>query len=456
MLVFGVLLFSLILVRAPVLLGDAPSPLAAALTQAPFAVAICVLAMGKGRWRARPTVLLATAYVTLLIVAAFRGSYFETISVNAAIFEAIQFTLIATLAAFAFLREGRHEARRRYLVGLCWAAPMYVAVNVLLHFAGYRPPGQVGGTGQAATVLNVFGVSAERVVFPMAGGFTGMGPAAAIAFAVCAIFALRGHQRKLAIVGAAVSLYTILVTDSRGALLFALTAVVLVALARGRKHGFGWVAVVLPVLPFLLALALSMTADTVVAERFDRIGGESISTGTGRTVVWEEAFSLLSKPRLDNVFGYGEQGQLVSGVSVGYAYLFSDPDPLSHSAHSLVLQTALDVGWAGLACLIAAGAVALVGLARRGVRDPLYAALLSGALAVLLLGTVQAAPTPVHPDSLAWWLMVLFVGLRVREGQFGSAPSQVAGTGRPTRGIINGRPSVPARRGREAAQPGSR
>lgn len=417
MLVPGVLLFSLVFAQAPVWLGDEPSPAAAALTLTPFVVAICALTMWKGQWRASTWVLLPIGYLILLIVAGFRASYFGTISINAAIFEAIQFSLIATLAAFAFLREPRAFARRRYLLALCWAPVIHIAVNVVLHFAGYEPPGLVEAeTGQGATVLNLLGVSSGRVVFPLVGGFNGIAPTAAIAFAVSVIFAFRGQHRKFAILGAIASLYAILATDSRGALLFAPLAVAMVAFTpRARKRGFGWVAVALPVLPVLLTLALATTAGTPVAAAFDRVGVASISTGTGRTVMWEETFAHLSEPRLDHVFGYGQNGQVVSGVSAGYASLFrNDPDPLSRSAHNLVLQVALDLGWVGVAFLIAVGVVTLTELARRA-GDSLFAALLAGTLAVLFVGTVQAAPTPAHLDSLAWWLMVVFVAVRVSE-----------------------------------------
>ena len=415
MLVAGVLLFSLVLVQAPVLLGDDPSAAAAALTQAPFVLAICALAMRKGQWRASTGMLLAMGYVGLLIVAAFRASYFGTITTNFAIFQAIQFSLIATLAAFAFLRDSRPFARRRYLLALCWAPAAYVAVNVLLHFAGYDPPGLVEPEkGYEAIVLNLLGISSQRVVFPMTAGFNGMAPTAAIAFAVSVLFALRGQHRKLAILGATASLYAMLATDSRGALLVAPLAVAVVVFTpRIHKRRFGWFAVALPVLPVLLALALATTADTPGA-KFDRFSG-SISTGTVRTIVWEEALALLSEPRLDHIFGYGQQGQVASGVSVGYAPLFGNgPDVLSVSVHNVVLQTALDMGWVGVACLIAVAAVMLTGLAR-GAGDPVYAALLAGTLAILFLGTVQASPTPYHPDSFAWWLMVVFGAVRLRE-----------------------------------------
>src|SRR5215211_8342339 len=70
-------------------------------------------------------------------------------------------------------------------------------------------------------------------------------------------------------------------------------------------------------------------------------GAATVSEGTGRTTVWGEVARFLEKPNLDHIFGYGQNGQVVTGVSVGYVALFpgeEDINPLAHSAHNLVLQ----------------------------------------------------------------------------------------------------------------------
>jgi hypothetical protein len=412
--VSGVLLFSLALIRAPVLLTN-ELPLAAyALTLLPFCVAVVLLALSSPSWHARPSVLLAVGYIALIVIAAVRGSYVGALSHNTAYLEAAQFTLLVALGTFAFLREPRDVQRARYVRALCWAPVVFVAANVVLHVLGVSPAGELSAdSGQPATMLGLLGVPTDRVVFPMSGGLNGVGPTAAAALVICATFVLRRTQVKLAILGALVSLYVILAIDSRGALLFGALAFALVTIApRARKRGLGWVAILLPVLPVVLVLALTGLAETDAGTKLDRGASEGLSTGTGRTVVWGQVASVLTKPRIEHLVGYGQNGQVTSGASLGYAYLFrNEPDPLSRSAHSVVLQTVLDVGWIGLLCLIVLAKTVLSRLGRRA-GDASCVALLTGTLALFLIGIVQSDPTPAHPDSFAFWVLVMFVATR--------------------------------------------
>lgn len=416
--VSGVVLFSLVLIRAPVLLTN-ELPLAAyALTLLPFCVAVALLALSSPSWHARPVVLLAVGYVALIVIAAVRGSYAGVLSQNTAYLEAAQFPLLVLLGTFAFLREPREVQRARYLRALCWAPVVFVAANVVLHVLGVVPSGELGAdSGQPATMLGLFGVASDRVVFPMSGGLNGVGPTAAAALVICATLVLRRTQVKLAIVGGMLSLYVILAIDSRGALLFGALALALVTIApRARKRGLGWVAIMLPVLPVVLVLALTGLAETDAGARLDRGATEGLSTGTGRTVVWGQVASVLTKPRVEHLVGYGQNGQVTSGASLGYAYLFRyEPEPLARSAHSVVLQTVLDVGWLGLLCLIVLAKSVLSRLGRLA-GDASCAALLSATLALFLIGIVQSDPTPAHPDSFAFWVLVMFAATRAGPG----------------------------------------
>lgn len=414
----GALLFSPVLITAPSAFAGESSPLAVyALSLLPFVFALCSLAFWGARWKLTTATYLGGIYVLLVVAAAVRGGQAGAISHNAAALEAVQVGLLALLGAFAFLREPRAEERARHLRALCWAPIVYVAVNVALHFAGVHPPGQYDtDSGLPATMLGLVGIDTHRVLFPMSGGLNGIGPTAVAALVISTTLALHRQQRRLAILGSLASLYVILAIDSRGALMFALLALALVMFTpRARRRGLGWVAIALPVLPILLVLALTSLAETDVGANLNRSGGEDISTATGRTVVWGEVTHTLAKPGLNQVFGYGRNGQLTSGASLGYYYLFrNDTDPLKHTAHSLILQTALDVGLVGVACLLILAAMVLRGLAFR-IRDPYYAALFTATLALLLLGIVQSDPTPTHPDSFAFWLLVVFAAVRPGE-----------------------------------------
>jgi hypothetical protein len=258
----------------------------------------------------------------------------------------------------------------------------------------------------------------------MAGGINGIAPTAVAALLISITLVRRRDQCKLAIAGTVLSLYVILVIDSRGALLFAVLALMIVALvpwARGRGGIVGWFGLAMPVLPVILALALTNLANTDIGTSLNRQGAEDIGSGTGRTIVWEEVMSVVARPSFDNVIGYGRAGQSTSGASVGYAYLFrSESNPLTPSAHNAVLQAALDIGWIGVLCLAVLVAVVLSRLARHADDDALYAALGHATLGLALIGIVQAALTPTHLDGFAFWVLVVFAVI-------GAAPA-AAGT----------------------------
>jgi hypothetical protein len=410
-LVWLVLLLTPVLMAAPVLAGTNPSPTVYGLTVLPLVLAVFSLWVREGHMPIIDPLLLAVAYVVLLIVSAWRGHGFGSVSFNAAALQTVQFSLLALLGMFAFMRERDDRRRGQYVDALCWSPVVFVAINVALQVAGFVPPDQEPSTGQA-TMLQLVGVSTERVSFPMSGGFNGIGPTAVAGLVVSGTFLQRRIRPRWALAGTLLSLYVIFAIDSRGALLFAVLAIALATAApRARNRGFGWVAIALPVLPVLLVLALTGLAETEVRADLNRQGVGDISTGTGRTLVWDEVTKVLTKPSLDNVWGYGAKGQIESGASVNYSTLFSDPDPLSHSAHNLVLQTALDTGWLGAALLIALAAIVMTRLTRFSLINARYAALRNAALALLLLGIVQAAPTPVHSDSFAFWLLVVFASM---------------------------------------------
>lgn len=408
-LVPGVLLFSLVLLRVPLLF---PSRLSFAVSLLPFCGAILALLDRKSRWFMSPWALLVMGYVLLALVAAVRGSHNGAITANSALQQGAQIGLVAVLGLLAFLREPEAQRRASYLRALCWAPVAFLAVNVVLWTAGYVP---IGGPLESSpsTMLGAFGVSINRVTFPIAGGVNI--PLAAVALSICLVFISRAEQRKLAICGALLSFFVILAIDSRGALIFGASGAALaLAFPRARQRRHGLVGLALPVLPLIAVLALTNVANLPIATQLGREGATgSVASGTGRTAVWDAAASSLTEPRVDNIFGYGLLGQKTSGVSVEYAYLFAgEEDPLSHTVHNGVLQVAFDTGWVGAIGLVLLAAIMLGRLGRRAVTSTSYAALLAGSLALLLAGIVEAVPSPEIIDSFAWWLLVTLAAIR--------------------------------------------
>lgn len=405
------LLFSLVLLRAPLLTAE-PTLLMLGLALAPFLAAIIALLMWPPKWNAGQWAFAGALYVGLLLIGTVRGTHAGAIGTSAAVFVATQIVLLVGFGALCFLRESRPHERARHLRALCWSPWVYVATNVTLHLAGFTAPeaGRSEGAQFGATMLEALGITMDRVHFPLSPGVNGFGPICAIAFATSVTLALRGEQRKTAILGALVSLWAILAIDSRSTLLFAVFAVALVYIVpRARKRGLRWFSLALPT---VLIVGLGVLSSSANIGGLSREGAGDFTTGASRTVVWREAARTVIEPSIESLIGYGQSGHLTSGASVGYAYLFRGQlDPLNASAHNALLQTSLDLGWLGVPLFLMLGAVML---ARFGARsaDPHYSALLAATLAVLLVGIVEAAATTASPESLAWWLLVATAAMR--------------------------------------------
>lgn len=410
--VTGTVLFSVVLIQLPAVLGGTALT---ALALAPFAIAISYLLVRPGKWCTNYWLPAAVLYLLLLVIAAQRGVGANALSQRGASFLSLQIGLVALLGACAFLREPRESERERYLRALCWAPATYVTVNVVLHLMGVGPLQEVYGpevSHSSGTILQAIGIPGSRVQFPLAGGINALGPICAVALAMSLVLALRREQTKLAIAGVVVSIYAIVAIDSRGALVFSLGAVALVfAAPRARKLQIRWVVLLLPVLPVLLGGVLA----TFSASR--SFGRDSPSydptTGGGRTVVWRAVAVTLATPRPENLYGYGQNGQLASGASLNYAYLFGRQDSrYLASAHNMLLQTALNIGWAGALLLLGLMSAVIARVGRRAQTDASYLALLAAILAMLSIGIVEAAGTPSNPETFVWLLLALFSAMR--------------------------------------------
>jgi len=420
--VVAILLFSIVLVRLPAAFGDSPPPLVSILSLIPFFVALGALLLWKGTWRVRGLhLVLFAGYVALLVVAILRAmAYGVAYSTNSGTLALLTWVPLALLGAAAFIRERREAEVRRYVMALCWAPALYVAVNLLMFLGGFSNAGRSAADGGqlSATVLASIGFEFNRVLFPLAVGINGFGAIAGVALATTAMLFIsgRGPQRVAAALGVFVSLVALLAVDSRGSLLFAIAAVLLVVLVpRARARGLAGLPLLLPLLPVLLLAVLGSLSDNTLVTQFAR-EGTGISTATDRSIVWGAVADFLMHFRFEQLIGYGAFGQLPSGVSTSYFQVLTGFDqPLLASAHNVVLQTVLDVGWFGLIISLAlfAAVIRQLGLRHARFGRPEDGAMLAGAVCLLLIGTVDPSPTHTLQDGFTFWLLLLAAALRV-------------------------------------------
>jgi O-antigen ligase len=433
----AVALFSLVLVRMPVLIGE--GTFSRALVLAPFL--LCIAWAGprctRGLVSSGPA-LLVFLYVGIVAVAMLRGAHAGVYSTTTgALRDVVTLAVVTVFGLTLFASATSHAERWRRLMCLVFAPATYVTVNVLLSVAGNRLPFSLPhetsvAAGANAELLGLLGFHTTRAQFPMAQGVNNFGAIAASGLAAAIILLMRrgGPRRLFSAASAVVCLYGALASDSRAALLLTLAVVLLFAIAPRIRTAAG-LSILLPLSPVLLIATLSFISSSGLVTLFSRTG-DDLLTGSGRLQIWKAAFDVLKRPSLEQTFGYGASGQVTSGAYSHYAYLFGPTRTGStFTVHNLALQTVLDTGYVGLIVLVGAVVVAGVRLERLGRLSPHSP--VPAALAILLVllfsGTTEALPTYNFLDTLVLAILVLAAGA-VMHGKVATSPKDHVEMGR--------------------------
>jgi O-antigen ligase len=273
-------------------------------------------------------------------------------------------------------------------------------------------PSQVQGAanGGAATFLNALGVQTTRSNLPLASGVNGSGAISAAGFAAAAILALRVRQpsRLITVPAAVLCLYATLQSDAHAALVIS-AGVVALFLVLPRARRFSGLAVVAALGPAIALTSVGLVSSLGLGV-LGRAGGD-VGTIDGRLAIWQAASNTIANSNVYHLLvGYGADGQVTSGASVYYAYLFQGvtADPLLNTVHDLPLQTMLDSGILGLVVLVLLAITvftALSGVAAKAASPPAQA-LMAVVIVFLLNGTTEALPSYLFAESIATVLLV--------------------------------------------------
>jgi hypothetical protein len=390
-----------------------------------FGAGIAALLMGQvhvGRL-SLPVAVSLGAYMACFALALVRQGVRNDIFT--AQYSVVQVVTWSAFAVFAVLvvHGWRSGGRSRQLAIL--AAAVFVGVNVVLEGLGLRPEveGVRGGTAPGQ-LLSLLGLQGGRLTFPLSTSPTDFGVMAGAVGTTCLALALvrttSRNVRVAAIVGVGLSVYGLLLTDSRGALIF---AVIAVALALAQRHvRLRFTALIPLLIPFSATLILEL-ADKLSsfdwATQFSRVGTGSIATASDRASVWQPVLDYVDQAPSTLIAGFGAYGQVSSGLSAAYSRLFlrssTFADPRTTSTHNLGLQTLLDGGYIWLAVVVLLFVFSIANLARSAPASATATAALSGLLFFVLAGFTEATPTFYHPDALAAWLLLTVVALAPSE-----------------------------------------
>lgn len=437
--------FSIVLITALDVVGN-PIEKLALLTPFLFCIAWSLPRQKRGLVSGIAAAFLFLYLLTVaveLLRAAHSG--FAGLSQSTALEDITGFVVICVfgITLITSARNGRERWWR--LIAIALSPAVYIGVNtILLQIYGQPTMALSVAQGTPSELLGYFGISATRVLFPLSPGVNFTGAVAAAGLASAVLLLVRASlDRRVAVVAILVCLYGVLATDSRGALLLSL-AVVLAFVLAPRIRASAGVAVLVPAAPILIGLVLGLLASSSGSlGLFLRPGAQDVSTVTARLQIWHSVWGVLSHPSLEQLIGYGANGQVTSGASLHYAYLFAftqSPDTIS--THNLVLQTILDAGYIGLAAMIAALVVCAFRLergARAWPRSP-SPAMLAILAVIFLSGATEAVPTYLAPDAMG--LVLLVMGASVALADPRSRSYEADGLG-PGEGLGPGRAPTP-------------
>jgi hypothetical protein len=403
---------SCLALRLPYVLGEPGLKFLYAALVPFLGLGLLALVSEPVRRRDSTLMLLICALTGLFALALIRtGRVGYPLDLNVALYQAVVWLTLVCFGVNCYARLGE-RAMPALLLSICAAPAIYVAANVLMDGAGLHagraaPP----EAGDPATLLASLGISQTRHFFPLAAGVNNFGDVAGAAACSMAVLVarLRGAGRAWAAVALAISIYALLLTDSRAALLLALAAAAAaVLIPRAIGGGIrGW-ALFIPASPALLLALAGLLAGSDLIGTLARNPGDAF--GSNRLLIWKPVIDLLGTFSPTQILGYGAYGQFRSGVSVQYASLFDIfyPNRYFVGAHNLALQTILDIGYVGLGVLVLAFGRALGNVARYARRaSPEGIAVLAMLIYFPLIGLTESTPTVYTPEALTVFLLAL-------------------------------------------------
>ena len=320
-------------------------------------------------------------------------------------------TLTLGMVAVASARDRAERDER--LTAVLLAPAVYAVVNLLLSLAGMQNPVSAGATaGGQDQLLGFVGVGGGRQVFPLTTSINLYSIVASASVAGLVVMRLRSPERlprAVAWLGIVVCLYELLAGDSR-ATLAVTVAVIALFLLRRRFAGASGVAAVIPFFPLIIVGALDLLANTGIADLLGRGGNfGSVASGTGRVYIWKGTWEVLRHFELQHLIGWGAAGQIPSGASIHYAFVFAG-QPLAYTVftHDVVLQTILDEGYIGLAILVAVIWRTFLLLGRHVRREPASpaAALIAMLLVIVLSGATEVSPSYYSEEVLLMTFLI--------------------------------------------------
>jgi O-antigen ligase len=405
--------FSLLLTRLPTLIPNGGA-VAGLLAISPLLLCIAwgIPRINPGRIDHRLAILLG-AFVVLLWVALVRGALQGVYgTVTSAAVEGLTFTTLAGFGLILFATARNDAETRQRLVACALAPGVYLLANVALRLVGvesaaiYDPSRASVALNQPAQILGLLGIGGLRVQFPLANSINNFGVVAATGLAASVVlwFQVRDVSRMMLVPVGAACLAGLLLGDSRGSFVIAVV-VTIAALVTYRIFRFAWaIALLIPMSPLIVIAVLKLMAGA--SSLLSRNPGD-LASASGRVFIWQGAERAIEFLSLESLIGFGAGGQITSGASINYAYMFPPAIGASAPAHNVALQMLFDLGYVGLGLFVLLTAMIMRRLywASRDLGGS-ATALLVALIVPLLAGFTEVTPSFYAQETLVCFLLI--------------------------------------------------
>jgi len=355
---------------------------------------------------------------------------------------------LTTLLALLWLAYRRYRDDPGGLLLLRFAAMMvagsYVLANVVAFALGVRQPDLIYLATYPTQMLSWLGVNSNRTLFPFADGINAFGIISGMTLAAFATAAALGVPRGLRWLAGTVvvcSLIAMIMTDSRGALVYSAVAFLIGFAPRATRGTLRWLPLAASFVPIALILTWPQALSRLsvgarpggVMSEVQRsaleleLCAESTVTASGalsnRPIVWETAIDALRPPKLLHLVGYGFRGQEIAGVSEKLSCVFlSYVHKRLVSTHNIWLQAVFDVGYIGAAVMVGLAIFLVRRLSpqKSARREPVSAGMLSAIQYILLAGALEAT---LSPDFGATFVLFVVIATTVIAANVDGAPT---------------------------------
>lgn len=363
---------------------------------------------------ARLPTLLVVAFYVLQVVSLVRAYLDGDIkSGEAAGSTALWFTVIA-FSVVLWLSPAPQHGLQRLVTRTTLAVGVFLAANLVLFSLGFGASTAEGQGRDYAEMLGAVGINILRHGFPLGSGINGIGIMGGAGLLLGSLQALRAGRRNIDRLGGLITAIlggtVLLQTDSRAALLFALLTIVLTGvLPFAWLRVSRWAPIVVPLAPLVIlrvVVWLNGASSALLVAR----GSSDFATANGRQLIWAGVAAELSEFRVTHLFGFGFLGTYRSGVVNAFAGMFSGVFEVTRlTAHNVILQYVLDVGYVGAALfvLLTASALSAASSVKSDELQPAARAICGGLVFFVFAGTTESCPSMYQRENFFLFLFLV-------------------------------------------------